>query len=190
MGRLGGVPEPEQYLQSAAEREGIEHARIVVFEDAIGRDAIAKAAETEPDPLVCMATHARTGLSKALVGGTTEEVIRNTDVPILLIGPSVKDAGTGTFDEMVVCLDGSRTAATIVPIATEYARAFDLTLWLVTAVDPSGASTELDAARLHCAARELEGRGVRVNCEHASRLRRDRRDHRLRRDALFTASSP
>ena len=37
------------------------------------------------------------------------------------------------------------------------------TLWLVTVVDPSGASTELDAARLHRAARELEDRGVRVN---------------------------
>jgi nucleotide-binding universal stress UspA family protein len=163
MGRLGGVPEPERYFKSVAARARVEHARTVVLEDAIGADAIRTVADTEPDPLVCMATRARNGLGQALFGGTTEEVIRSTRVPILLIGPSVKDAGKWSFDEMVVCLDGSPTAAAIVPIATDYARDFGLTVWLVSAIDPSDAPTEFEAAHLHRAARELKDRGVSVN---------------------------
>jgi nucleotide-binding universal stress UspA family protein len=162
MGRLGGVPEPEQYLKSAAARSRIEHARILVFEDAIGAEAIRAVADTEPDPLVCMATHARNGLGQALFGGTTEDVINHSSVPVLLVGPSVKDAGKWSFDEMIVCLDGSRTAAAIVPIATDFARDFDLTVWLVSVVDPD-APTEFEAAPLHRAAHELKDQGVTVN---------------------------
>ena len=78
MGRLGGVAEPESYLNAAAGRARIEHARTVVFDDMIGATAIKFLADTEPEPMLCMATRARNGLGQALFGGTTEEVIRHT----------------------------------------------------------------------------------------------------------------
>jgi nucleotide-binding universal stress UspA family protein len=162
MGRLGGVPEPERYLRSAAARARVEHAQTLVFDSATGATAIATLADTEPDPIVCMATRARNGVGQALLGGTTEEVIRRTNVPVLLVGPSVKDAGKWSFDELVVCLDGSRTAAAIVPVATECARDFGLTLWLVRALDPD-APTEFEAAPLQHVARGLADGGVEVN---------------------------
>jgi nucleotide-binding universal stress UspA family protein len=162
MGRLGGVAEPVRYLKMAAARARIEHARTLVFEQALGATAIETLADTEPDPLVCMATHAQTGLGQAIFGGTTEEVMRHTKVPILLVGPAVKHAGRWSFDELVVCLDGSHTAAAIVPVAAEYARDFDLAIWLVNAVDPD-APTEFEAAHLYRAAHELKDMGMNVN---------------------------
>ena len=162
MGRLGGVPEPEHYLKSAAERARIEHARIWVFEDALGVTAIEDLVRTEPDPIVCMATRARNGLGQALFGGTTEEVIRHGNVPVLLIGPSVEHAGTWSFDEIVVCLDGSAAAETILSTAADYARDFGLAIWLVSASDPD-VPTKFEAAPLHRAARALADRGVKVN---------------------------
>jgi nucleotide-binding universal stress UspA family protein len=162
MGRLGGVSEPVRYLKLAAARAGIEHARTLVFEDALGATAIETLAGTEPDPLVCMATHAPTGLGQYIFGGTTEEVIRHTNVPILLVGPSAKHAGRWSFDELIVCLDGSRAADAVLPVATEYARDFGLEIWLVSAVDPD-APTEVEAAHLQHTARDLKDSGVDVN---------------------------
>jgi nucleotide-binding universal stress UspA family protein len=162
MGRLGGVPEPERYLKAAAARARIEYARTQVFEDALGATAIEALADTEPEPLVCMATRASNGLGQALFGGTTERVIRQTNVPILLVGPSAKNAREWSFDEMIVCLDGSPAAADIIPTAAEYARDFGLTVWLVSAVDRE-APTEFEAAPLQHAARRLKNIGVDVN---------------------------
>ena len=41
--------------------------------------------------LIVLGTQGRTGLQKILLGSTTEEVFRRTPVPVLTIGPSVRD---------------------------------------------------------------------------------------------------
>jgi len=48
--------------------------------------------EREVD-LIVLGTHGRTGLKKAVLGSTAEEVFRRTSVPVLTIGPEVRTGG-------------------------------------------------------------------------------------------------
>jgi len=61
-------------------------------------DAICEAA-CDPDvDLIAMATHGRGGLSRVVLGSTGDEVVRNTDKPVLLYRPRVADALRNVFD--------------------------------------------------------------------------------------------
>lgn len=168
--RLGGIPESDSYLRSTAQTAGMESARIVVFEDRLADAAIATVAEDEPDALVCMTTHARDGLGEAVFGSVTERVMQRTKVPLVLVGPSLTDAGACTFEELIVCLDGSQTAAEILPSAALVARDLDIPIFLVDVVVPdadrgdgTGDSDTLESAPLQRAARVLDGSGVAVS---------------------------
>jgi nucleotide-binding universal stress UspA family protein len=170
--RLGGVPESDSYLRLTAQSAGMESARTIVFEDRLADAAIATLAENEPDALVCMTTHARGGLGEAVFGSVTERVLHQAYVPLVLVGPSVADVGTRTFEELVVCLDGSRAAGEILPRAALVARDLDIPMLLVGVVDPDTVrkpSTDdpvaLEAAPLRLAARTLGGSGLAVSWE-------------------------
>ena len=63
--------------------------------------AIAATVESRPNSLVCMTTHGRSGLSRALLGSVAEETIREVDVPFLLVGPGYVP-GTGLGGSVVV----------------------------------------------------------------------------------------
>jgi nucleotide-binding universal stress UspA family protein len=62
---------------------------------------------------VVMGTHARTGLSRLVLGSTTEGVLRRCDIPVFVVPPSdVPDAGRPfTLDRIEVALDASEPAA-------------------------------------------------------------------------------
>lgn len=173
MARLGGDTEPERSLQSAAATAGIGPVRTVVIEDRLAASAIPMLAGTEPDAVICMTTHGRSGPGHALFGSIAEEVLRRVDVPLVLVGPAVSDGGERSFEELVVCLDGSRTAAAILPVASAFARDLELAVWLVGVVDPewrveAGAAIDIDSpesAPLQHVARGLKSTGVGVNWE-------------------------
>lgn len=170
MARAGGVVEPHLYLRVVADVAGIE--RVVAFEDGSPAAAVATVAETEPNAIVCMTTHARGGVERAALGSVAEEVVRRTEVPLVLVGPAVL-ATASDFQEMIVCLDGSPTAAAILPVATALASDLDLAVWLVGVVEPqlSGDITEatggdaIESARLQHFAHELKSTGLNVNWE-------------------------
>ena len=171
MSRLGGVEDPERYLQSAAEGAGISSARSVVSADVLAATAIPMLATTEPDPVVCMATHARRGAGVALFGSIAEEVLRGTDVPLVLVGPSVEKTHD-RFGELIVCLDGLQAAAAILPAATTAACDLELELWLVEVVHPNRRydagpidTDTLESTTLQRVARGIEGRHVKVSWE-------------------------
>jgi len=172
MARPGGVPEPERYLHSVAQTAGIAQVRTAVFEDRVAASAIPLLAQREPDALVCMTTHGRSGAGVVLLGSISEEVLRRVDVPIVLVGPSVEKVGDSRFEEMIVCLDGSRRAAAIMSSAAGLARDFELDMWLVEVVDPEwqldndGIDADLlESAPLQRLARDLETAGVNVSWE-------------------------
>ena len=170
MARAGGVVEPQRYLRAVADVAGIE--RVIAFEDRPAAAAVATLAETEPDAIVCMTTHARGGVGRAALGSVAEEIVRRTEVPLVLVGPVVQATGSD-FQELIVCLDGSPTAAAILPVATALASDLDLAVWLVGVVDPqlsvdvaaaTGGDT-LESARLQHFGHELRSAGLNVNWE-------------------------
>jgi nucleotide-binding universal stress UspA family protein len=50
--------------------------------------AISELVQRERFDVVAMATHGRSGLSRALLGSVADEVVRNVSVPVLLYRPT------------------------------------------------------------------------------------------------------
>src|ERR1041384_5467222 len=78
--------------------------------------------------LIAMTTHGRTGLRRQLVGSVAETVLRFSKIPILVFRPGEK---VGDWNRMVVALDGSAIAESVLGDAAELARAMGSTLHLV-----------------------------------------------------------
>jgi nucleotide-binding universal stress UspA family protein len=79
-----------RYLHDAAETLQTEGFRVRTFVnvDAQPGHAIARLAEEQEVDLVVMATHGRGGLQRALLGSTTDKVIRGVHVPVLVRRPA------------------------------------------------------------------------------------------------------
>jgi nucleotide-binding universal stress UspA family protein len=131
----GVVVEPKTYLTQAAAAVGIANPRPVVVDDRLAASAIILVASEADDPLVCMATHARSGPGHAVFGSVAEETLRRVPTPILLVGPQVPP-GVPELAHLVVGIDGSAYSTAILTIATSFAVALGLDVTLVTVVDP------------------------------------------------------
>jgi nucleotide-binding universal stress UspA family protein len=113
-----------------------------------------------PDTLVCMTSHGRGGVARAVMGSVAEEVLRLLDRPALVIGPLVDERALLT-GRIVACVDGSRESERALGPAQRWSRALDLPLWLTevstvgTLTDPSGRGDTTEAARLVGLARRL-----------------------------------
>jgi nucleotide-binding universal stress UspA family protein len=83
----------ERYVTSLAARLGragvTAEAQAVIVDPVSG---ICAAAEAQDVDLVIMSTHAHTGLAKAVLGSTTDGVVREAGRPVLVIPPGVRAA--------------------------------------------------------------------------------------------------
>lgn len=110
---------------------------------------ISEAAEVE-DTLIAMSTHGRTGLGRWIMGSVTDRVLHTTTMPLLVVhpergAPSVDS--TAQIQTLVVPLDGSELAETVLPVAAEIAKAIGAAVVLVEAVGvPSGYYPEEDSS--------------------------------------------
>jgi nucleotide-binding universal stress UspA family protein len=166
--RYGGVvAEPHHYLEEAARAAGIPDPEPIVVDDRLAASAIVAMVEENPDPVVCLATHARGRAGEGVFGSVAEETLRRVRVPVVLVGPAVPPGPT-PLEELVVCLDGSKLGSAIAPVAAAWARDMHLDVILLGVVDAqqhqqaSPGSETLSAAHLERVARELEEPSVRV----------------------------
>jgi nucleotide-binding universal stress UspA family protein len=90
--------------------------------DRFASNAIGEITRATPDSLVCMATRGRERLAR-LTGSVAEEVLRQVDAPVLLVGPASVADPTAETDPVLICVDGSRVSDVIVPVAIEWLRA-------------------------------------------------------------------
>jgi len=102
--------------------------------------AVARTIVTEADrdgALVCIASHGRSGVGVAILGSTTEEVLRASERPVLVVGPRVEPVDHPADEgRLVVCVDGSELAERAIEPAADVARQFRTTPWIVQAVSP------------------------------------------------------
>lgn len=84
--------------------------------------------------LIAMSTHGRTGLRRTFLGSVAEEVLRRAEVPLLINRPETR---SGDWKEIVVGLDGSSLAESILPYALKLARTAGGRLHLIQAVMPA-----------------------------------------------------
>jgi len=73
----------------------------VVEDDPVA--AILRTSENSKAGLIVMGTHGRTGLTKVRLGSVMESVLRQTDVPILTVGPNIKAVASLGAIRRILC---------------------------------------------------------------------------------------
>jgi nucleotide-binding universal stress UspA family protein len=91
-------------------------------------DAIIEKGDTDTAMLIAMATHGRSGLNRFLLGSVAEKVLRGAVNPLLLIRATeeaklAEDAG---FTRIIVPLDGSELAESVLPMVAGVAKKLSL----------------------------------------------------------------
>ena len=83
--------------------------------------------------LVVMTSHGRGGVRRAWLGSVTDQLIRSTEVPVLVVRPAEPGAARPGWEpgEILVALDGSPLAEAALEPAIELARLWDAELSLV-----------------------------------------------------------
>jgi nucleotide-binding universal stress UspA family protein len=98
-------------------------------------EAIIERAAADKGTLITMATHGRSGINRWVLGSVAEKVLRATSNPLLL----VRAAGQAVSGEearltsVIVPLDGSELAESVLPAVTELAKKLDLEIILFRA---------------------------------------------------------
>jgi nucleotide-binding universal stress UspA family protein len=85
--------------------------------------------------LITMATHGRSGLNRFLLGSVAEKVLRGTANPLLLIRASeeAKSDGEASLKSIIVPLDGSELAESVLPMVADVAKKLNLEIELFRA---------------------------------------------------------
>jgi nucleotide-binding universal stress UspA family protein len=124
----------ETYLRGiAATFKGVTVKNTVVKGRA--EDAIIEKGGGYKDTLIAMATHGRSGLNRFLLGSVAEKVLRGSANPLLLVRATETASADGEaiFKTVIVPLDGSEAAESVLPTAADMAKKLDLEIVLFRA---------------------------------------------------------
>lgn len=96
-------------------------------------EVIIEKAAADKSILIAMTTHGRSGLNRWLLGSVAEKVLRATTNPLLLVraNPEGKADGAASFKSIVVPLDGSALAETVLPTVVRIAKKLGLEVFLI-----------------------------------------------------------
>lgn len=106
--------------------------------------------------LIAMTTRSCSGIRKILFGSTTLELMRHSQVPLFIAGPSCPSR---PIRKILVPLDGSETSQGILPIVADLAGGAGAQVRLLTALPEAGAG-ELAARALKRVGDAFEKRGI------------------------------
>ncbi len=100
-------------------------------------DVIIERAALEPGTLIAMATHGRSGVDRWMLGSVAEKVLRGSSNPLVLVRANEEDCGDhgATIKSILVPLDGSELAASVLPTVAEVAKTLDLEVVLCRAYE-------------------------------------------------------
>lgn len=123
----------EEYLKGIAQRvreQGVNTEAEVRAGDA--SEEIVRVAQERGARMVALASHGRSGISRWMAGSVAGELIRESPVPTLIVGPHALEQGpgAGAIRRILVPLDGSDIAETALPLAAELAAALDAEVYL------------------------------------------------------------
>jgi nucleotide-binding universal stress UspA family protein len=118
-----GVRSSQSYLNGVAATFGETKTSCSVEKDR-AEDAIIEKGESDTAMLIAMATHGRSGLNRFLLGSVAEKVLRGAANPLLLVRATESAAPDGelAFKSIIVPLDGSELAESILPMVAGIAK--------------------------------------------------------------------
>jgi len=118
--------------------KGIE-SHFIITESLSAADKINEWADNYGYDLIAMSTKGRGGLSRAILGSITTEVIRLATVPVMVVaaGRSNKHRlNSPKLSEIVVPLDGSLLSESSLPFAENLAKTLDIGIRVMNVVTP------------------------------------------------------
>jgi nucleotide-binding universal stress UspA family protein len=126
--------ESMDYLNSIKRKTAGAEITCEALEGNVSSIIIEEAAKT-PGSLVAMSTHGRSGVARWLLGSVTDNVLRHTKNPMLIVrghrqGEPESDTNLST---MFVPMDGSPLAEEVIPHVAALANALDLKVTLLHA---------------------------------------------------------
>jgi nucleotide-binding universal stress UspA family protein len=86
--------------------------------------------------MILMCSNGKKGLKRMLLGSVTEEVLRTSPLPVLIVHPQTGAAEPPRIRRIVVPLDGSLRSGSILPHVTALAKATGAKVLFMTTVDP------------------------------------------------------
>lgn len=165
-----------EHVQGVLAKQGVASTRLLRTGDP-AESILAATVEYTPD-LLAMSTHGRSGVARWARGSVAERVLRHSRVPVFMANPTaanegrVEEDGSAKVERIVVALDGSDRAATILPLVGDLADRTDAEIVLAHVV-PESDELARPAARAEAgrwlAALQAKvadcGRGVRLRIE-------------------------
>ena len=123
-----------EYLKGVAQTFPRASVSFAVEEGRAAEVIIAKAV-ADKETLITMATHGRSGINRWLLGSVAEKVLRGSANPLLLVRAKAeaKAAGEATLKSIVVPLDGSEVAESVLPTVLEMAKRLNMEIVLFRA---------------------------------------------------------
>jgi nucleotide-binding universal stress UspA family protein len=177
----------QKYVDAiATELESGAHVTVTraVLRGAPAEMIVRRAREIDAD-LIVMTSHGRTGFSRAWLGSVADAVMRNSATPVLIVRSDQREADRRTvapsIKRVLIPMDGSALASSVVPAATELARAANasITLFratpivpLVMAYEPTMAVTNMPMVVDEAATKQL-AEHVTAELESAARRLHD-----------------
>ena len=121
----GGVRNSEEYLKKISKTFSGAAVQYRV-EKGRAEDAIIMNAAADNGTLITMATHGRSGLGRWLLGSITEKVVRGANNAVLVVRANEETSSEGEAapGSIIVPLDGSTQAESVLLYVVELAKAF------------------------------------------------------------------
>lgn len=139
-------------LRSLAQEHGLADPELSVRVAAPNEPSVAETdgplmfvVRQNPEALFCMATHARSAIGDVLIGSVASEVLRQAKRPVVLTGPQFSADWQGPMETLMVCLDGSEAAETVLEPAAELAVQTGAHLMLLQVIHPHSGNAVLNA---------------------------------------------
>ena len=156
----GDVTVPRDYLAEIASAVQDVEVDTVVVHDRAAAAAIEVVARAEPGRIVCMTSHGRGRLRWGLLGSVAEQVVSDSRDPVVLLGRHCRTEWPNGPQRLLMCVDGSSIAPTVLPTAIEWAKALALDVDVAIANHPLDTLTNDDI--LDAIAGKVEAEGLRV----------------------------
>jgi nucleotide-binding universal stress UspA family protein len=115
-----------EFHRKALQALGVQ-ARVRMVSGKPAEEILRQAATGDFD-LIAMATHGRAGMDRLLMGSVAEEVVRSSPIPALLCKSRSR---TGSWERIVVALDGTPGSEEILGDAVRLARSLGATIHLI-----------------------------------------------------------
>ncbi len=110
--------------------------------DGNAAEAVLAAADDRGADLIAISTHGRSGISRWLFGSVATRILEHASVPLLVLRPKEgEDRGAPgpVVKKILVPLDGSELASSVLPVVEEFAKTMGASLVLYHSVAPLSA---------------------------------------------------